>query len=875
MDRKSIHRTILPNGLTVLIQEEHSAPVVAIVTYVKAGYFDETDDQNGLAHALEHMFFKGTKKRGVGDIAKETKASGGYLNAHTIYDNTTYYTVLPASGFAAGLDIQADAYANSVIDAAELAREMEVIIQEAKRKSDNPSAIATETLYELLHDAHRMRRWRIGREEGLRAFTREKMNGFYRKFYKPSNTILSISGDVDPDKALELVTKLYGPLAPGDIERSRGPVEPDRHQFRYRELSGDIAQSQLVIGWNTPGTLDADTPVLDVAASVLGTGRASRLYRAVREKKLASSVSAYDYTPTDLGVFVVHAETEPELTPVAARVIWDQVRQLREHRVEDDELQRVKRIFESRWVRRLETAEGRANYLAEWEALGGWHLGQDYFDQFLSVTATDVQQVTHRYLDPDKAAVLVYRPEKTPAIASDAIAMREVLDAPAVEKLPSIPPHPAPPPPRTKRAKLEREEQGVSVFRTVAGIPILVRRKSGTPMASVGVYFVGGAVEEPADLAGLTLLTARTSVKGTASRTAAQIAEDSEMLGGSISASAGSDSFGWSFSVPTARYAEAVALLGDVIQRPVFPADSLETERSVAISNVSMLRDDMYRYPTRLANSLAFHRHPYGVPTMGTESSLQAISLQQVADWHRAHVLSGAAVVGVVSDIDPQEAADVIAGELAQITPAPPPVVAEPRWPDATETAAESRDKAQTAMAMAFPSPSRSNDQRFAASLIATVASGLGGRFFDELREKQSLAYTVHAGASVRRVGGLFLSYIATSPEKEEVARAGLLAEFAKLRAEPVTAEELSRAKEYVVGSHAISQESGGSLLAEMLDAWMFGAGLHELAEHDTRVRAVTAEEMRAVAEEYFNPERRVEGIIRGVGRTLETTERV
>src|SRR2546423_7105155 len=201
MDPQSIHRTVLPNGLTVLIQEDHAAPVVAIVTYVKAGYFDETDEENGLAHALEHMFFKGTQKRGVGAIAKETKASGGYLNAQTIYDNTTYYTVLPSSSFAQGLDIQADAYANSVLDARELAREMEVIIQEAKRKADSPTAVATETLYELLHDSHRMRRWRIGREPGLRSFTRDLMNGFYKNFYRPSNTILSISGDIDPQDA--------------------------------------------------------------------------------------------------------------------------------------------------------------------------------------------------------------------------------------------------------------------------------------------------------------------------------------------------------------------------------------------------------------------------------------------------------------------------------------------------------------------------------------------------------------------------------------------------------------------------------------------------------------------------------------------------
>jgi zinc protease len=172
-------------------------------------------------------------------------------------------------------------------------------------------------------------------------------------------------------------------------------------------------------------------------------------------------------------------------------------------------------------------------------------------------------------------------------------------------------------------------------------------------------------------------------------------------------------------------------------------------------------------------------------------------------------------------------------------------------------------------MAIAFPGPARNDDARFAASLIGTVASGLGGRFFDELRDRQSLAYTVHAGASAKRLAGVFLSYIATSPEKEETARAGLLAEFARLREEPVTAEELDRAKEYVVGSHAISQESGGSLLGEMLDAWMFGAGLGDIDRFVDRVRAVTASEMRDVAERYFNPERRVEGVVRGVGRSV------
>ncbi|HTD59379.1 MAG TPA: pitrilysin family protein, partial [Gemmatimonadaceae bacterium] len=187
-------RTVLPNGLTVLVRRDRSAPVVAVVTYVKAGYFDETDAQVGIAHVLEHMYFKGTPARGVGEIAKETMASGGYLNAHTIYDHTSYYTVLPASRLAEGLAVQSDAYANSVIDAGELARELEVIIQEVRRKTDNPPALATESLYALLFDQHRIRRWRIGDPDRLRTFTREDLRGFYRTYYYPGNTILSIVG---------------------------------------------------------------------------------------------------------------------------------------------------------------------------------------------------------------------------------------------------------------------------------------------------------------------------------------------------------------------------------------------------------------------------------------------------------------------------------------------------------------------------------------------------------------------------------------------------------------------------------------------------------------------------------------------------------
>jgi len=729
--------------------------------------------------------------------------------------------------------------------------------------------VATETLYELLHDRHRIRRWRIGREPGLRALTRDALVGFYKNFYHPGNTVLSIVGDVDPDEALKLVYDKYGALPPGEPQRQLGPTEEGVGGFRYREWTGDIGQTQLAFGWRTPGTTHPDTAALDLLAAVLGSGRASRLYRAVRERRLASSISAYNYTPTEIGVFVVHAETPPDRTADAARAAWDQLRALRDGDVGELELERAKRLYESQWVRRLEDMEGQANFLAEWEALGDWRMGDRYFERLMTTTRDELVNVANRYLDPDNAGIVVYRPAASAPVSASADAMRDLLDRePRPEPL--SPPKPYTPHllPSAPPAELEREQAGVHVYRTKQGVPILVRRKPGAPLLHAGIFAVGGSSDEPAELAGLTMLMARTAVKGTASRTAFQIAEEGEMLGGSVGAAAFGESFGWSISVPAGTSAAAVELLADVTQHPTFNADALETERAIAIADVIAMRDDMFRYPMRLATQAAFAGHPYGVPVGGTEDTLRRITAESIRDWHATHALTSAAAIALVGDGDPQELADIAARAFSEMRYAPPKTIAAPPWPQTLASAVESRDRAQTALTLLFPGPARNDELRFAAHLVASVASGLGGRFFDELREKRSLCYTVHAFAAERRLAGTFGSYIATNPQQEDAARDGLLTEFRRLRETPVTDEELDRAKTYAIGSHAIRQQSGGAVLADVIDAYLFGS-LDELVTYETSVRAVTAESMRAMAERFFDQSRRVEGIVRGTGKSV------
>jgi zinc protease len=320
--------------------------------------------------------------------------------------------------------------------------------------------------------------------------------------------------------------------------------------------------------------------------------------------------------------------------------------------------------------------------------------------------------------------------------------------------------------------------------------------------------------------------------------------------------------------VPSGNAWAALELLADVVLNPTIPDGAFETERAVAIADVVALRDDMYRYPMRLAGREAFAGHPYGLPVSGTEESLRRIDGEQLRAWHRSRVLVAPSVVAIVGDVDPDDVAALAARELRDLRPAEGATLARPEWPARVRVASEERDKAQTALAMLFPSPARDDDDRFAAAMIAGVASGLGGRFFEELRDKHSLCYTVHAFQSERRLAGTFAAYIATSPEKEDIAREGLLREFEKLRAAPVSDEELSRAQTYAVGTHAIRQQSGGSVLADVVDAWLFGR-LRELDEFESQIRRVTVERMLAVARRYFDPERRVEGVVRGRGKVV------
>ncbi len=852
----------------MLARRDRAAPVVAIVTWVKAGYFDEPDDVGGIAHVLEHMYFKGTPRFAAGEIATATKACGGILNAATIYDHTAYYAVVPAERFVDALDIQFDAFAHSVLDADELRRELDVIIQEAARKRDTPSAVAIETLYEVLHDVHRMRRWRIGHDDVLRRLTRDELERFYRTYYVPSNTIVSVVGDLDETVMLDAVAERYGTLVDAPIVRDRGPREDQPPSRRWREWSGDLQQAELAIGWRTVPPQHPDAVALDLASVILGSGRSARLHQALRETGLAAAASASHYAPTECGVLLLHARAPQTSAADALDALWAQLARLSREGPSDVELDRARRLLAVRRLRRLESMDGQAMEAAAWEALDDPTGGEAWYAAVARCTAADVCEALRRWCAPTAASVVVYRPHTMSPVADATGTGFARLDRATAAALPPMR-TPTFAPPRAGRAEHERIHRGatgdVHLFRTRAGVPLLVRRQPGTPLVHLGAYAAGGAVEETAAAAGVTQLTTRVMTKGAGSRDALALATDAEWLGGAVHASVGAESFGFSISVPTDALADAAGLLADVVLAPTFPVEAIETERLQARAEVAQLRDDMARWPMRLGLDAAWAGHPYGISASGSDASLAALSREALREWHDARIARAPGVLLVVGDVDPATAAAALAAAFDRWALRSAPVTPAAPWPAVATQQVDARDKRQTGLAMLFPGPDRHSPERVVAEVVTVIAGGLGGRFFESLRSRQSLAYSVQVLAGERRAGGYLGGYLAMAPSREAEARAGLLREWQRLRDAPVTGEELARAVTYLAGVRAIRRQSGGALLGELLDAWLAGS-LDEIDAWDAAVRRVTSTDCAALVERWIDPSRAVEGIVRGVG---------
>ena len=362
----------LPNGLTVLVEENHAAPVAALQVWVRVGSADELPDQAGIAHLHEHMLFKGTARRGPGEIARAIEGCGGEINAWTSFDQTVYHVVVASHFLAQGMDVLADAITSAAFDPDELGREIEVVCEEIKRSLDSPARKLSKELFAAAYARHPYGRPVIGTEESVRSFTREGILRFYRRWYQPENCVLVAVGDLREDHVLELAQRLFAWPRDGFSAAPARSPEPAREEPLTRLRREPIKDGYLSLAWPAPALQDDDVAALDALSIVLGHGEASRLFRALkRDRLLCTEVQASCYTPVDPGLTIVGVTLQLAQVRGAVREALAQTYRLRSEEVTAEELSLACRLLESDAVYQRETVQGQARKLGFYESSAG------------------------------------------------------------------------------------------------------------------------------------------------------------------------------------------------------------------------------------------------------------------------------------------------------------------------------------------------------------------------------------------------------------------------------------------------------------------------------------------------------------------------
>jgi len=845
-------RRVLPNGMVVIVKENHSAPVVSIQALVRVGSTAERNDEAGMAHLHEHMLFKGTRTRPVGSIARAIEAAGGDINAYTSWDQTVYFVDIASRFVDLGVDILADILENATFDPAELEKEKEVVLEEIRRSRDIPNSRLSEAFFMRAYEAHPYRNPVIGRAETVQAVTRETILDFYRRWYVPSNVVWVVVGDVETERLLPaLEARLAKIKARPAPERVR-IQEPPQREPRAIVLLADVKQAYVRLGFHIPGIAHPDVPALDLLAQVLGGGRSSRLYQALRMKKrVVNTVGAFSMTPADPGMFMISATLEPSNLEEALSDLLREAFRMASEPVGEDELRRAKAQIESDFIYQQETAQGQARELASYEALcGDLDFGRKYLDALRSIGVQDLLAVSRKYLQPSNATLAVLQPASDDSAWTEE-RLREILtaryeesSAPAAGRQAGV------------QDALSRRVLRISLAN---GGRLLVKESHEVPVVALYAAFLAGLPAETAETNGVGNFMASMLTQGTSNRSAVQIAEEIESLAGSLSGFSGRDSFGLQAEVVSWNFAPALRLFADCLLHPAFPEEELEKKRQDILAAIQNQEDNLARCAFQLFWSSLYPGCPYGMDPLGTLDTVRKLGREDLLAHYRKYAVGKNFVLAIAGDVTAEKAIEM-ARVLFEPLPAHGPEGTVPAGspcntkPKRESSRAVSAEKLQAHLVVGSRGTVHADPDRFALSVLDAILSGQGGRLFMDLRDRQSLAYSVSSFTREGMQPGAVGVYIATSPEKRDRALKGILRHLGRIRDKAVSEEELARAKNYLIGAYELGLQTQSAQAALLAHDELYGLGAEAYKEYAEKIQAVSATDVKRVARKYLDP---------------------
>jgi zinc protease len=855
-EAKVIDKYTLGNGLTVVIRENRSSPVVAVQVWVKAGSTTEPEVRAGMSHILEHMAFKGTHRRGPNQIAREVEALGGEINAYTSFDQTVYHITISGRYLENALDILADTLGDSLFDENELKRELEVILEEVHMNEDDPGRVGSKALFRTAYKVHPYGRPVIGYPETIKATTREDLLAYFKRHYVPSNMVLVITGGVDAKASRPVIQKIFGALPAAPEPKDPRPPEPPQDALRVNVQERDARRVYLDLGFHGPAIADNDVFAWDLLSIILGGGQTSRLYHEVKDKKqLVDSISAYSYTPRDAGLLMVGATAAPDKAEDAYREILRQTFRMAFELPQGPELARAKTGTESDFLYSLESQGSLARHVGFFEtALGDAAFEEQYIQKIRAVTAADILRVAKSCLSPEKLTVSAVLPKGDGSHLSEDAVRRIAAEIWAEAS--------------KEGAKAAKKPSGAVRKETLEnGIRVIVRENHAVPVVSVEAGFLGGLRAEPKEQGGVSAVMAELLTKGTPKRNAREIAVAVEDMAGDLSSFAGRNSFGLRAKFMRRDFDKGFALFTESLLSPTFPADELEKKRKEMLGRLKLQKDELTQSVFLLFLATHYGEHPYSRNPLGTEETIKALTPEAVKAYYEHWSDPRNLVVTVSGDIGTDEAIAAVRdafGAMPQrkgfavlgALPVPPA--------DGIRKAEEQRTKEQAHFVIGYPGLTFTDSERYPLDVLGSALAGMGGRLFTNLRDKKSLAYSVTSFSSEQVDPGFFAFYMGTSSDKLDVAIADTLKEIADVRDHGVTQEEFDRAKKWMIGNYEIGLQSNGAYADRMMYNELYGTGYEETFKAPELIQAVTLDQVNAMAKKVLSTEKYTIAVIKG-----------
>jgi zinc protease len=865
---KGVTKTVLDNGLTVLTKEIRTAPVASVQVWYRVGSRNEQLGITGISHQLEHLMFKGTKERPI-QFGRLFSALGSSSNAFTSYDMTAYFGTVGSEKVDALLRLEADRMVNTVAGAEELKSENTVVLSELDGGNNNPSTRLFRTLMPVAFPNSSYGWPVIGYRSDVADFSAEEVQYYYRTHYRPENATLVVVGNFKTAELLSQIKDVFGkitaPPLPSPVKISAPPIPPAKpykpgEPIILRE-PGSVPFLQSIYPTLPPIT-HPDVPALDVMDSVLTSGKSSRLYQALVQTGLASSVSGSASTMIDPGWYAFSG------TPAQGKslkeidgLILAEVSKLQASGISAAELAQAKAQLQATFILGNRDISAQAQQLGYNQIVASDYKFSDrYLEAVNKVTVADVQRVAKQYLNPAKRVLGFFEPSVVTAQASN-----NAADAHKESFAPGKPLDPSEVAKYLPKSALEAKAGTTTPvkperFTLPNGLKVLLLTDKSSPSITLVGEIKAGTGFDSDEKAGLADLTAQNLINGTKTKNALAIATALESRGSTLGFAATRERVGVSAAGLSKDLPVVIAQLADILQNATFPDSEFELSRK---RNLVALKTELDSPGSLARRTFQQELFPKGHPfhAMRTETTLKSLKREDMSSFYQAHYRPDTTTLTVYGDFDPAAIKTLLTKELSgwqakgnalqlQYTEVPKP-----------QTIKREQlilpGKTQAITLMGHPGIARRDPRYYTALVLNQVLGGdtLSSRLGTEIRDRQGLTYGIYSTFQAGQGPGAFIIQMQTSAKDNQKAVDATLALLKQIRETGISQAELDAAKTSLINSFPVELADPDSIANAVLSDETYGFEIGNFYQFPSQVKAIDLEAVNRAARELLLPE--------------------